>query len=181
MTTPAEFGIPLLFDYLFWVRDRVLAAAKGLDDDAFRNTPSVHGRDLRATLVHELDVEVGWRSRLRGMPERAWGDEAALDPEAYPSLASVAQHWRADEALTREWLAGLADAELGEPVLVNRLEGYPLSIYLLHIVEHGVEEMTSAGAILNEMGRPVGDIGVLDALDDLAPMPRPDRPPGGAA
>jgi uncharacterized damage-inducible protein DinB len=178
MTSLPALGVPLLFDYLFWVRDRVLGAAEGLDDQAFQGTPTVHGRDLRATLVHEIDVEIGWRERLRGSPERAWGEEAALDPERYPSLGSVIEHWRAEEAKTRGWLAGLSAAELEERVLVNRLEGYPLSIYLLHVVEHGVQELTSAAAILNEIGRPVGDIGVLDALDDLAPLPRPDRQSG---
>jgi uncharacterized damage-inducible protein DinB len=182
MSTLPSLGIPLLFDYLFWVRDRVLAAAEGLDDEAFRNTPSLHSRDLRATLVHEIDIEAGWRGRLRGLPEREWGDEAGLHPERYASLASVIDHWRADEVVTRTWIAALSDADLAAPVFANRLEGYPLSIYLLHVVEHGLTEMTVAAAILNEMGRPVGDIGVLDALDDLAPLPaRVDPDPGAAA
>ena len=175
MTTPPVLGIPLLFEYLFWLRDRVLAGASGMSDDAFGSTPSLHGRDLRATLVHELDVELSWRGRLRGRPEREWGEEAGLDPQRYPSVASVADHWRADEAVTRAWIAGLEQGQLAAPVTVNRLEGYPLSLYLLHVVEHGVTELTTAAAILNEIGRPVGELGVLNALDDLAPIGPLDR------
>ena len=173
MNTLPSLGLPLLFDYLFWLRDTVLRAAEGMDDEAFRNTPSVHGRDLRATLVHEIDVELSWRGRLQGLPESAWGQEAGLDPERYPSLASVVEHWRADEATTREWLGGLSPADLAAPVTLNRLEGYPLEIYLLHVVEHGVTELTSAAAILHDLGRSAGELGVLNALDDLAPLPRP--------
>jgi uncharacterized damage-inducible protein DinB len=172
MTSLPALGVPLLFDYLFWIRDRVLAAAQGLDDHAFQNTPTLHGRDLRATLVHEIDIEIGWRGRLRGLPESDWGDAAGLDPARFPSLLSVADRWRAEEQSTRAWIAPLSDADLDAHVFLNRLEGYPLSIYLLHMVEHGVTELTTAAAILNELGRPVGDIGVLDALDVLAPMAR---------
>lgn len=169
----SKLGVPLLFEYLFWLRDTVLRAAEGMDDEAFRATPEAHGRDLRATLVHEIDVELSWRGRLQGLPESAWGEEAGLDPERYPGLASVVAHWRAEEATTREWLATLTAEDLASPVTANRLEGYPLEIYLLHVVEHGVTELTSAAAILHELGRSAGELGVLNALDDLAPLPRP--------
>jgi uncharacterized damage-inducible protein DinB len=176
MTTTTQLGVPLLFDYLFWLRDRVLTAAAVLSDATFRSTPALHGRDLRATLVHELDVELSWRGRLQGLPEREWGEEAGLDPERYPTLEGIAEHWRADEARMRAWIDGLSPENLGAPVTVNGLEGYPLSMYLLHVIEHGVTEMTTAAAILTEMGHTVGELGLLNALDDLAPLPRPGGP-----
>jgi uncharacterized damage-inducible protein DinB len=168
-----------LFDYLYWLRDRVLGAARGLDDDAFRSTPVVNGRDLRGTLVHELDVELSWRARLRGEPPAAWGDEAGLDPGGFPTLADLTAHWSRDEREMRRWIDGLGAGDLEAPCTANELEGYALSVYLLHVVEHGVAELTSAAAILTELGRSPGDLGVLNALDDLAPLPRP--PTAGSA
>lgn len=165
-------AIPLLLDYLFWARDRVLATAAELPAAALRETPSLHGRGLRATLVHELDVEMGWRARLRGEQESAWGTEAEIKPDDFPTLGDLMARWRAEEAQTRAWIAGLSPSELEAPVTVNRLEGYPLAVYVLHLLAHGLMELSSASAILNELGRPVGDIGLLDALDDLAPLPR---------
>lgn len=178
MTPPLPtLGVPLLFDYLYWLRDRVLRAAGQLEAASFRQTSPLNGRDLRGTLVHELDVELGWRARLRGEPPEAWGEAAALDPERYPTVASLVAHWRTDEAEMRTWIGGLDGRTLAAPVTANGLEGYALEIYLLHVVEHGVTEFTSAAAILTELGRSPGELGVLNALDDLAPLPRPDDGP----
>ena len=171
-------AIPLLLDYLYWGRDRILAVADGLEGDAFLETPSVHGRNLRATLAHELDVEVSWRGKLRGDPPSAWGPEAEIKPEQFPTLAELATRWRADEAEMRAWIGAMSPADLARPVTVNGLEGYAMAIYLVHVIAHGITEISSAAAILNELGRSTGDLGLLNALDDLAPMPpRNGNPP----
>ena len=163
-----------LAEYLYWLRDRILAIAGGLTDAQFLGTPAINGRDLRATLVHELDVEIGWRARLQGEPPNRWNDESTLHPEAFPSLAAIEQRWRTDEAEMRGWLSGLTEADLARTTTTSGLEGYSLGIYLMHAVEHGVGEFTNAAAILTAIGRSPGDLGLLDALDDLAPMPPGD-------
>jgi uncharacterized damage-inducible protein DinB len=173
---PTAVTIGLLFDYLYWARDRVLGAAATLGD-GFAETPVVGTRDLRGTLAHEIDVEMSWRARLRGEPAEAWGAEAEIKPEHVPTIEAVRERWTIEEAAMRSWLAGLAPGDLEASISANGLEGYSLSMYLLHVVEHGVMELADAAAILTATGRSTGDLGVLDALDDLAPMPRPGAPP----
>lgn len=146
-----------------------LAAAADLDDEAFQHTPVVGHRDLRATLAHELDVELSWRARLRGEPPEAWGPEVEVKPEGFPTVALLADAWRADELEMRGWLDSLSASDLEQPITVNGLEGYSLTMYVLHVVEHGVTELATAAAILAQIGRSTGDLGVLNLLDDIAP------------
>ena len=87
-----------LFEYLYWIRDRALSRAAELTPERFVDPATVAYRDLRATLVHELDVERSWRLRLQGQPDAFW--DITLDAADYPDVASLAEHWQADEAET---------------------------------------------------------------------------------
>jgi uncharacterized damage-inducible protein DinB len=157
--------IETLFDYLFWVRDRILAAAGELDDEAFAATETVTTRDLRATLVHELDVEASWRERLRAAATGEPVPETELQAGDYASLEELAAHWRRDETETRTYLAGLTDDELAADSPVEERTGYPLSVYLTHVVMHGVQECGDAAVLLRRDGHPSGTLGFLDYWD----------------
>lgn len=164
-----QTDIEHLFGYLYWLRDRALAEASSLPAAAFLSPATVAYRDLRSTLVHELDVERSWRRRLRGETRAAW--DADLAPDAYPDPPSLAADWRRDEAEARGWLAGLTDGELAAPVTANGLEGFPLSTYLVHVVMHGVESFAAAAILLHRAGSPMGDVGFLDFIDTIGPPP----------
>lgn len=157
--------IPFLIDYRYWMRDRVLEAAAALDDDAFLATPRMHGRDLRATLAHELDVEMSWRGKLQGLPIEHWGPAAEIKAEQFENLAALGTAWRAHETAMRSWLATLSPDALAAPTTVNGLNGRALAVYLLHVVEHGVTEFAIASGLLDDMGHEVGDLSVLRMLD----------------
>ena len=166
----AEPTLFQLIDYLYWMRDRVLEQAATLDAEAFQSTPVVGHRDLRQTLAHELDVEMSWRGKLRGQPRATWGPEAEVKPEWFPSVALLADYWHGDESQTMAWIGGLSDDDLAAPVTVNHLDGRPLSTYITAIVLHGITELTAAAAILEQLGRPTGDVGLLNFLDAVAPV-----------
>ena len=150
-----------LFDHLYWVRDAVLAAARDLDDESFQSAETVTNRDLRATLVHELDVQWSWRERLKGADWEEWGPDAELTGADYPTLASVAEHWQRDEAVMREWLSGLTDADLDSPPVRDE-DRQPLWHYVMHLYSHGIQQFSEAAVLLTHMGHSPGDIGFLE-------------------
>ena len=151
-----------LFDYLYWMRDTVLRAAGELDDAAFTADETVTSRDLRATLVHELDVQWSWRERLRGADWAEWGEDAELRGEDYPTLEAIAEHWARDAAETRAWLASLNDADLDAPPVRDEDRAQPLWIYVMHLASHGIQQFSDAAVLLTRAGHSPGDIGFLE-------------------
>jgi uncharacterized damage-inducible protein DinB len=149
------------FDHLYWIRDRVLAATAEIDAAALTSTETVTNRDLRATLVHELDVQWSWRERLKGADWDEWGPDAELTGEDYPTVASIAEHWQRDEADMRDWLASLTDADLDAPP-VREEDGQPLWHYVMHLYSHGLQQFSEAAVLLTRAGRSPGDIGFLE-------------------
>lgn len=162
--------VTTMFDYLYWIRDRVLGSAARLSDDEFLSAETVTSRDLRATLVHELDVEWSWRERLNPSPGAVSDEEAELRPDDYPNLEDVADHWARDEAEMRAWLTSLTDEDLASSSGIERPGGPPLWVYLIHIVEHGVTELIDAAILLARAGHPAGAITFLDYSDTKLQM-----------
>lgn len=153
-----------LFDHLYWIRDAILDAAARLPADQFLSADTVTNRDLRATLVHELDVQWSWRERLKGADWDEWGPDAELRGDDYPTVESIAEHWRRDEAEMRAWLAGLTDADL-DAAPVRDEDRQPLWQYVMHLYSHGLQQFSEAAVLLTRAGQPPGDIGFLEFVE----------------
>lgn len=152
----------VLVDYLYWLRDRIVEAAAELPAGAFTASETVTTRDLRATLVHELDVEWSWRERLRS---GRFPDADDLDPKAYPDLDALVDHWRRDEDEMRAWLDGLTDEQLSAPSPSER-RSLPLWYFVMHLVTHGIQQLSEAAVQLTHDGQSPGEIGFLEFVKD---------------
>jgi uncharacterized damage-inducible protein DinB len=161
--------IASLFEYLYWLRDRGLEKTAELAAPEFLDPGTVAYRDLRSTLVHELDVERSWRLRLQGAPREGW--DIVLAAADYPDPAKIADQWQREETETLAWLSDLTDDDMAAPTTVNGLEGFSLSTYLVHVVMHGVESLSAAAILLHRAGHPMGDVGFLDFVDAAGPTP----------
>jgi len=151
-----------LCDYMYWVNHRLLDAAADLSPDELA-APAPTTRNLRGTLVHELDVEWSWRLALQGRPIEELGEDVELRPEDYPDLASIRAHWARDEAEMRAWLESLTDEHLAAPV-APALDhaSRPLWQYLMHIVMHAAQQQADAATLLSAAGRSPGELGFLE-------------------
>jgi uncharacterized damage-inducible protein DinB len=161
-----------LFDFSYWMRDRVLEHAAKLTSAEFQAPSGVTTRDLRGTLVHTLDVEWSWRARLQGQPDEVWKKD--LPVSDYPNARALIDHWRRDEREMRAWLATLDDETLAQ---VHNLaptsgtsapkERYPLWYYVLHIHTHTQQQLGDAAVLLTRMRQSPGNIDFLDYADSL--------------
>ena len=63
----------ILYEFNYWANRHVLDVARRLTPAQWSAPSEFTQRDLRATLVHTLDVEWSWRLRLQKRPKAEWG------------------------------------------------------------------------------------------------------------
>lgn len=147
-----------LIEHLFWVRDRILAASTTLTASEFRSGDTVTTRDLRATLVHQLENEWAWRIRLS---EGAFpvGD---LLPADYPTVDALADRWHREERDFRAWFDALSERDLAkQPPGADNPLALALWRYLIYVVNHGTQQFAEAAVLLTHLGHSPGEIGYL--------------------
>ncbi len=143
-----------LFDYNYWANGRVLDAAARLSPEAFVDPATVTTRDLRSTLVHQLDVEWSWRLRWQRLDEPA----EELSASDFPTALALADRWREEEREMRAYLATLGDDDLARPFDIG--SGHPLPLWqqLVHVINHGTQQRSDAAVLLTRHGRSPGDL-----------------------
>jgi uncharacterized damage-inducible protein DinB len=160
---PSE--IALIFDHLYWVRDRVLEAAEHPDARWPGHAPAGL-RGLRATLVHELDVQWSWRRRLSSAdPTTFPPEDVELVPEDFASVASIREQWTGDELEMRAWLASMTEKTLGGPCGAEQSGSHPLWWHLQHIYTHGLQQFSDAAWILSADGQSPGGLDFLEFIE----------------
>ena len=152
----------MLFDNMYCVNKRLLDAADHLAPDQFTASATATTRDLRATLVQELDVELSWLPRLQDRLEEG---DAELKAENFPDAASLRERWKQDERDMRTWLDTLTDAHLDADVVsASTRNRRPLWQYLVHILTHAAQQQADAATLLTAAGHSPGEIGFLAYL-----------------
>ncbi len=159
-----------LIEYLFWMRDRIVAASAGLTDGEFQSGETVTTRDLRATLAHQLENEWAWRIRLK---EGSFPVGDVL-PADYPTLDALVARWHREEGDLRAWFDGLSDRDLATQ---PPGDDNPLALwrYLLYVVNHGTQQFAEAAVLLTRLGHSPGDIGYLAFCSNPGVRSQPSR------
>jgi uncharacterized damage-inducible protein DinB len=158
--------IAALFDHVYFVRDRILAVADTPGIPFVDPSPPTE-RDLRATLVHELDVEWSWRIRLAGTDRTAFSaDDEDLEAVDFPDVAAIRERWATDEAEMRSWLALLSEADLEGPCRTESSgPGHPFWFHFQHLYSHAIQQFADAAVLLTAAGRSPGELDFLDFVE----------------
>jgi uncharacterized damage-inducible protein DinB len=157
----------LLIEHLWWTNRRLLDAAQRLPGGAWTADEHVTTRGLRATLVHELDVEWSWRLALEGRPEEEWAEDKELRPADFPTIASLRDRWTLESDALQAWVGSLSDTDLVEPTQPG-LSSRPLPrwMFVQHLVSHGAQQAADAATLLTAAGASPGDIGFLEYIGE---------------
>ena len=151
----------VLIDYIYWMRDRILESVARLPAHEFLSARAITTRDLRATLVHELDVEWSWRERLR---DGSFPDTEDLNPDDYMTLSVLRAHWRRDEEQMRAWAESLTDDALAAKP-PDEESAQALWYYVMHLVAHALQQFSDAATLLSLTGHSPGELGFLEFVD----------------
>jgi len=159
--TPTDLAA--LFSHLYFVRDRVLAAADAPGVVLVDPSPPTE-RDLRATLVHELDVEWSWRVRLASNDRTRFSEsDEELDPADFDDIDAIRAHWAADEEEMRDWLTTLGPSDMDGPCLTETTgAGHPFWYHLQHVYSHALQQFADAATLLSATGNSPGELDFLE-------------------
>jgi len=140
-----------LFDYHYWARDRVLAAAQLITPEQFTQSKGHSFDTLQGTFAHLMNSERLWLSRWQGRP-----DQPALNPADFPMLDAVIMYWKSLEMRMRDFVKGVDGAALTNIIRYTNLQGvtfeYPLWQMMHQAVLHGVHHRSEAATMLTEFG-----------------------------
>jgi len=148
-----------LFDYQYWARDRLLAAAVGMRADELGAPNGFSYDGLRTLFAHTLGTEVAWLNRMQG------GAGRSVDPPTEDETANVdslVAKWSDVESAQRSFLESLKDEDLTRRMEYRMRDGTPahatvwelLTIVFTHTVQHRSE----AAEALTLVGRSPGNL-----------------------
>jgi uncharacterized damage-inducible protein DinB len=149
--------VHLIFEYNYWARDRILAAAERVTFEQYAAPAAYPYGGLRGTLLHILDAEISWRHQL----EHGHWTPDLLEAD-YPTLAVLKDAWQQEEAAMRAFLGRMNDSDLYStvryPVDSGEIRQRVLWHCLIHLANHGTQHRAEAAAMLTSYGQSPGDV-----------------------
>jgi uncharacterized damage-inducible protein DinB len=150
-----------LFDYSYWANARLFDVLSRLPQDDFTKSAAGSYGSIRNTLVHMLSAEAGWLERCGG-PARG----PKLNPDDFPTLASVTDRWILVERQMRDFLGTLTDNIIDrrvEFVIMPDTAPHVMAIgeMLHHAAIHNVHHRGQIALLLRTLGHAPGNFDAL--------------------
>jgi len=156
--------IKFLYRYNDWANDRTLNAAAALTSEQFNQKHGSSFSSVRDTMVHIFGAEWVWLERWNGTSPRALpgaDDIATID--------NLRSRWNGVEAARKQFLAGLSDESLKQPITYTNFKGqewsYSLESMLQHLVNHSSYHRGQVTTMLRQLGAEATSTDLLLYLD----------------
>lgn len=160
--------ILMLFQYDAWSTAKILETTGKVTVEQFAAAaPFPHG-SLRATLVHALYAKTLWRHRWEGH------QMAGMKAEDFPTVEALRERWAYEDSKLTAFVANVTEEGLERSFHYVSTEGLPHDRLvwesMLHLVNHGTQHKSEAGAMLTSMGHSPGDIDLIVYLNQFRPI-----------
>jgi uncharacterized damage-inducible protein DinB len=146
-------NIRTLYDYTYWAHRHVWSCIESLTDEQFTQSLDYAFGSIRGQVVHTMNAEWIWFSRIRDTSPKAMFTETE-----YPDRNALRAKWDSIEADVRGWLEALTDPMLENPIEYQNSKGtaftQPLWSILLHVVNHGTDHRAQTLSMLYQLGAP---------------------------
>ena len=148
-----EQTVRTLFEYHYALFDRIWEIADSLTTEQFVAESDYSLRSVRNHLVHCMNVDDRWLSRLKGTKVAA-----LLEEEDFPDQGSVRTHWDAVRERVLAYVHALSAADLAEEIVIDLPHRFPVPgrftryEIIMHMVNHGTDHRAQILARLHELG-----------------------------
>jgi uncharacterized damage-inducible protein DinB len=144
-----------IFEYRCWANTRLLEEYAELEREFIGEDGTL--APLRATFVHVLDADRGWRGLYQ-----TGEDPPELSDADFPTADALIRGFKQENEEWKTLLASLDDASLGNRQEwinpIGELSSRPLWQILFHVVNHGAQHRAELAAALTEHGRSPDDL-----------------------
>ena len=141
-----------LYDYNYWANKRYLAVAETLTKEQLFRKQGHSWDSVQAVLVHMMSSERMWPQRWRG--EKG----SFLDPQDFPTIASVREYWADVEKNMRGFIAEQTEESLLRDITYTNPKGETFTLPLWQMViqppNHNTHHRGELAAMLALMNVP---------------------------
>ena len=167
----AQFA--LMASYNQWMNEKLYEAAAKLPEAELTAHRGAFFGSLTATLNHLVIADTIWLQRFTRHPApfraldavRVLPTPAALTADEQPALPLLFERRRLLDAVIKEWIDEISDADYEQVVQYRTMKGVPgtkrLANLLLHFFNHQTHHRGQATTLLSQAGV---DVGVTDLL-----------------
>ena len=153
-----------LFEYTNWANCKILDAVSQLTPEQFLKDLHSSHRSVRDTLSHILAAEWIWLERWKGTSPKA-----LLDPAEFPTAESVRRKLRQVETERAEFITGLTEESLAQPITYTNTKGeqwtYQLGQMLQHVANHSNYHRGQVTTMLRQLGVEPAPVDLLVFMD----------------